>query len=251
MPSTLFLSVLALALVAVPFSASRAADDEDDDKGPKRTITVNGTGTVSAPPDVAEITVGVVTQAKTAGEALSANTENMASIQQVLKKQGVEPRDIQTTNVNVQPQYSQPTPPRPGQVVEEFVPRIVAYQVTNSVQITARKLDQLGAILDAVVQAGANQIHGISFRVDKPDELMDQARTKAMADARRKADLLASSEKLKVGSPVTINESGGYVPPPRPMMAARMMAAPVPVSAGEEDLTVNVTVVFEMTAEGE
>jgi uncharacterized protein YggE len=105
-----------------------------------------------------------------------------------------------------------------------------------------------------VVQAGANQIHGISFRVDKPDELMDQARQKAMADARRKADLLASSEKLKVGSPVTINESGGYVPPPRPMYAARAMAGPgasVPVSAGEQDLTVNVTVVFEMTAEGE
>lgn len=133
------------------------------------------------------------------------------------------------------------------------MPRIVAYRVTNSVQITARNLDQLGGILDAVVQAGANQIHGISFRVDKPEALLDQARTKAMADARRKADLLASAEKLKVGPPITITESSGYMPPPRPMMGRAMMAAaaPVPVSAGEQDLNVNVNIVYELIVAGE
>lgn len=252
MPSTLLLSLLGLLLLSLPFASVRAGD-EAYEPWPKRSITVNGTGTVSAAPDVAEINIGVVTQAQTAAEALSANTENMATIQNVLKEKGVEARDIQTTDVNVQPQYSQRNPPKPGQAAEDFVPRIIAYRVTNSVQITSRNINQLGAVLDAVVQAGANQINGISFRVDKPDELMDRAREKAMADARRKADILASSEKLKVGAPVTINESGGHVPPPRPMYAARAMvaAAPVPVSAGEQDLTVHVTVVFEMAAKGD
>lgn len=252
MPATILFSVFALLMMTLPFASVRAGD-EGNDKAPKRTISVSGTGTVSAAPDVAEINIGVVTQAKTAGEALAANTENMTKIQSVLKEQGVEPKDIQTTDVGIHPQYSQPNPPRAGQAIEEFVPRIVAYRVTNTVQITSRKLENLGAILDAVVQAGANQIHGISFRVDKPEELMDKARTKAMADARRKADLLASPEKVKVGAPVTITESSGYMPPPRPMMARSMMAAsaPVPVSAGEQDLSVTVSVVYEMLLDGE
>ncbi len=254
MPATILLSMMALMLMTLPFASARGPRTTRIPKIPSGTITVSGTGTVSAPPDVADIRIGVVTQAKTAGEALAANTETMTRIQEVLKAQGVEPRDIQTSDLGIQPQYSQPSPTRPGQAAEEFVSRIVAYRVTNTVEITSRNLEKLGAILDAVVQGGANQIYGISFRVDKPENLMDKARTKAMADARRKADLLAGAEKLKVGAPVTISESSGHIPPPRPMMATRSMmaaSAPVPVSAGEQDLSVNVTIVYEMTAEGD
>lgn len=215
------------------------------------TLSVSGTGKISAAPDIAEINVGVVTQAATARDALRANTEAMTALQNVLKESGIAVKDIQTTNISINPQYTQPRPNRPGQPQEEFVPRIAGYQVNNTVNITARDISKLGAVLDAVVQAGANQMHGISFRVDEADKLLDQARKRAMADAKRKAELLAGEAGVIVGTPITISESGGYQPPPQPMYRARAMmmeaaAAPVPVAAGEQELSITVNVVYEL-----
>lgn len=228
-----------------------ASARDDEGKKVERTITVSGVGKVSAAPDVADINVGVVSQAKTAKDALAANTEAMTAIQQVLKERGVAAKDIQTTNISVQPQYSQPPRPRQGQNPESFVPKIVAYQVINTVQITARDLDKLGTVLDAVVQSGANQMNGISFRIDEPEKLLDGARKQAIANAKHKAELLAGESGVVVGMPVTIHESDGIPQPPRPMMGfargeAMMAAAPVPVAAGEQELSVSVTVVYEL-----
>jgi uncharacterized protein YggE len=216
----------------------------------ERTITVAGNGKVSAAPDVADINVGVVTQAATARDALAANSESMNAIQDLLKSRGVAAKDIQTTQISVQPQYSQPPQPVPGRVQEPHTPRIVAYQVTNSVQITARDLNKLGEVLDSVVQAGANQINGINFRVEDDEKLLDLCRKQAMADAKHKAELLAGESGVVVGLPIQINESGGYLPPPRPMAYGemRMMAAaaPTPVAPGEQELSVTVSVVYEL-----
>ncbi|MEO6811188.1 MAG: SIMPL domain-containing protein [Isosphaeraceae bacterium] len=214
------------------------------------TISVVGHGKLSAAPDVAEISVGVVTQGETAGEALAANNEAMGALQAVVKERGVAAKDVQTTNLNVSPQYSQPPQPLPGQPQRNHVPTIVGYQVSNTVQITARNLGKLGALLDAVVKAGANQMHGISFRIDETEKLLDQARVKAMADAKRKAELLAGEAGVVVGKPLSIQE-GGASPPPRPvrpMMMMRAMAADsaVPVAAGEQELSVTVQVVYEL-----
>lgn len=248
-PVTLLsLPVVGLLLLA-PLAAIGRADDEA--KPLRRTISVTGTGRVSAAPDLADINLGVVTQAATAREALAANTEAMAKIAEQLKERGVAAKDIQTTNINVQPQYSQPVPPPPGRQPEPFTPKIVAYQVTNTVQITARDLDKLGQILDAVVTAGANQMYGINFRIDKPEKLQETARKQAMADAKRKAELLAGESGVVVGPPISIDESGGVMPPPRPMMMGRAMAmaapdAAVPISAGEQELSVHVSVVYEL-----
>jgi uncharacterized protein YggE len=233
-----------LLLTAVP-TMTRA-----DDKPETKTISVTGQGKIAAVPNVADINLGVVTQAETAREALSANTERMAALQKVLKDRGVASKDIQTTNINVSPRYSQPPQPLPGQVLEPFTPKIIGYDVTNTVTITARDLNRFGELLDAVVSAGANQMHGISFRVDTPDSLLDEARKRAMADARHKADLLAGEAGVIVGPPISIVDSGdSSPPPPRPMMMGRMMAvaaAPVPVAAGEQELNVTVHVVYEL-----
>jgi uncharacterized protein YggE len=224
----------------------------EEGKKVERTITVSGEGKVSAAPDVADINIGVVSQATTAKDALAANTEAMTKIQSVLKERGVAAKDIQTTNISVQPQYSQPPQGRPGRQPEPFVPKIVAYQVINTVQITARDLDKLGTILDAVVQSGANQMNGISFRIEEPEKLLDGARKEAMANAKHKAELLAGESGVVVGPPISIQESGGIMPPPRPMMGGyargemMMAAAPVPVAAGEQELSVSVTVVYEL-----
>jgi uncharacterized protein YggE len=235
-----FLGILLVSALGVP----TMADDDD-----RSTISVTGTGRVSAAPDVAEINLGVVTQAQTARDALRANNEAMARLIGLLKERGVAAKDIQTTNINVHPQYSQPPQPVPGRGQGEgFAPKIVGYNVNNTVQVTARNLEKLGELLDAVVQAGANQMNGISFRIDKPDQLLDQARKSAVADARRKAQMIADEAGVVLGRPVSITESGGG-PPPQPMFRGRMMMAAaeaVPVAGGEQELSLSVSVVYEL-----
>lgn len=221
----------------------------DEKEGRDRAIiSVAGTGRVSAAPDVAEINLGVVTQAPTARDALRANNEAMARLLEVVKERGVAAKDVQTTNLGVNPQFSQPPQPIPGRPNQEpFVPKIVGYNVNNTVQVTARNLEKLGELLDAVVQAGANQMNGISFRIDRPDALLDQARKAAVADARRKAEMLAGEAGVVLGRPLSIAESGPAAPP-TPMFRGRMemMAASVPVASGEQELSVTVQVVYEM-----
>jgi uncharacterized protein YggE len=174
----------------------------------------------------------------------------MSALVSILKERGVAEKDIQTSQVNVQPQYSQPRPPRPGaESAQEFVPRIVSYQVTNMVRVTSRDLTKLGTILDAVVSAGANQIHGISFRIDEPDKLLDQARKQAMADAKHRAELMAGEAGVVVGPPIAIRESEA-VPIAQPMYMGRMAmeaAAPAaPIAAGEQELSVRVDVTYRL-----
>jgi uncharacterized protein YggE len=243
---TLIRPFVALATLLSPLIAMA----QNDDHPLRRSISVTGTGKVSAAPDVADISIGVVTQASTAQDALAANTEAMTKVHSVLKERGVAAKNIQTTSISVQPRYSQPPQPRPGQAVQEFVPRIVGYDVVNAVQITARDINNLGAILDAVVQTGANRIDGISFRISEPAKLLSVARKSAMADAKARADLLAGEAGVVVGLPISISEAAGFVPP-QPMyrgraMAMEAMAAPVPVAGGEQELSVNVSVVYEL-----
>lgn len=222
--------------------------------GDSRTISVAGTGKVSAAPDVADINVGVVTQAPTARDALSANNQAMDALLATVKERGVAAKDVQTTSLNINPQYSQPPRNQAGQFVgqEGFQPQIYAYEVTNTVNITARDLTKLGELLDAVVSAGANRMNGISFRFEEPEALLDQCRKQAMADAKRKAEMLAGEAGVVLGMPLTISEQGAAPPPPRPMMymmrgeMAAMDAASVPVASGEQELRLTVHVTYEL-----
>jgi uncharacterized protein YggE len=237
-----------VVLLAISGGVLRA----DDVKRETPTISVSGTGKVSAIPDVAVIQVGVATQASTAQAALSANNEAMNRLHEILKERGVASKDVQTTQIQVTPQYSQPAPRQGNTPQQEFIPRLVGYRVDNTVQVRARHIDKLGPLLDALVGAGANQIHGISFHVDAPEKLLDEARRRAMADAKRKAETLAGEAGVVVGLPITITESWGGMPAPQmPMFAGRGMAAmaapaPMPVAAGEQELSVSVQVVYEL-----
>ncbi len=216
----------------------------------RQTISVSGTGKISAVPDIAEIQVGVSTQAPTAQAALAANNESMSRLHAILKEHGVAAKDVQTTRIQVAPQYSQPPRPRPGDAQTEFIPRVVGYRVDNSVQVTARQIAKLGPLLDALVEAGANQVHGISFRIEHAEKLLDEARRKAMADAKRKAEILAGEAGVVLGPPVTISEGGEGPSPPTPqfprMMGMMAAPAPTPVAAGEQEVRVAVAVVYEL-----
>jgi uncharacterized protein len=234
---------LAFSLAAIAALVAPAFARGDDDDRP--TISVRGTGKVSAVPDIAVVSVGVRAEAPTAQKALADNNAAMNALHAILKERGVAAKDIQTSRIQVNPMYSQP-PRRPNDpAAAEFVPRVVGYRVENDVRVTSRKIDKLGALLDALIEAGANQVHGISFDVGHPEKLLDEARRRAVADAKHKADLLAGEAGVVVGPPWSIREDEASAPPaPHFFRAGAMAAAPMPVAAGEQELSVTVHVVF-------
>jgi uncharacterized protein len=224
-------------LVAVVSSACAGAGPNDGMSRRPATVTVAGSGTVSATPDQAEITTGVVTQAPTAAQALAANSRAMQRLLQSLGNLGIGPRDVQTTNISVSPQRRGPKEGQP--------PEITGYEVTNQVRVKVRDLAHLGQVLDRQVSEGANLVYGINFGLQEPTPLLDEARKRAMADARRKADLYATAAGLKIGRVLSVQEAG--VVPPRPEPAPRMtMSAAAPVSPGEQEVQTMVTVTFTL-----
>jgi len=212
-------------------------------------LSVSADGRVARAPDLAMFTAGVTSQGKTAGEALSANSADMNKVIAALKKAGIADKDIQTSNLNLNPIYA-PQRPQPDGTVIPAQPEIIGYQVSNMVTVRQRNLAQFGRVIDTLVNAGANQVNGPSFEIDNADAALDEARTDAMKKARARAELYARAAGLRVVRILTISEGGGYSPP-QPVMYARaeMMkdaGAPTPVAAGEVALSVSVQVTFEL-----
>ncbi len=214
-----------------------AARGEDDQKP---SITVSGQGEVQVAPDQVTVTVGVTTEGKTASEALQANTARMTELMKALKSHDIADKNIQTSNFNVSPQHVFDRDGKP--------PKLIGYTVTNQVTVKVLDVAKLGGLLDAVVQAGGNQIQGVQFSVSNPRPHLDQARLNAVADARHRAELYAQAAGVKLGGPLAINEQSAT--PPRPMYAqpmARMAAvADVPIAAGEQTIEANISVTYEI-----
>jgi len=210
------------------------------------TISIEGRGEVTAAPDTAFVTSGVTTQGATAREALDANTAAMADLIATLRAAGIEARDIQTSGFSVNPNYVY-TDQRDANGYT-LPPRIMGYQVANTVNVRVRALDSLGSVLDKAVTVGANTINGVSFSVADPSALYNDARRAAFADARSKAELYATVAGAELGEIRTITESQGYGQP-QPMMmrqVADMASAPVPVQAGELSFSISVQVSWEL-----
>jgi hypothetical protein len=226
----------ALALAAL-LAASPAA--YADDARTPRTISLSGHGEVKAAPDMAAVTSGVVSQGATAAQALDANTRAMNAVLQALADAGIAAQDIQTSNFNVQPRYDYGNNAQP--------PTLAGYDVSNSVTVTVRDLGGLGALLDTMVKSGANQINGIAFQVSKPDAALDEARKHAVEDATRKARLYAAAMAVGLGPVMSISEGVTYEPP-LPVRAKAMAAEsmPVPIAAGQQTLSVDVNVIWEI-----
>jgi uncharacterized protein YggE len=223
--------VLALVFIGLAYSA------EGEGGRLPPSVTVVGSGEASVRPDMAWFQAGVVTQAKTAEEALKSNNEAMAGLMEALAARGIEEKDIQTSNISINPQY--PHTPTGGQ------PQIIGYQAHNTVRVKVRQLASLGAVLDDVVRKGSNQVHGIGFTVAEPERVLDQARRKALADAKRKADLYAAAAAVKIGRVLYIQEQTPHVMPRAEMnFQPRAMAAAVPVAAGEQEYRASITVTY-------
>jgi uncharacterized protein len=208
---------------------------------PPPTISVTGEATVSVPPDLAEIDGGVTSEAKTAREASEANNAAMGKVLQALKGAGIEEKDVQTSRLALQPQSA---PNRPGPSA------IAGYRASNRVTIRVRDVTKVANVIDTLVGAGANEIGGINFVVSQASKLLDEARERAVADARRKAEIYAKAAGVTLGAPLSISEEGNSAPVPYRRMAAGM-AVSAPVAQGEETLAVTVSVSWAIKQQGQ
>jgi uncharacterized protein YggE len=229
--------MLGAALLAAPAAAQPAQSITQSITGTR--LDVNATGEVTRVPDVAVISAGVVTKSSTAQAALQQAAARMERVRAALKSAGVADRDIQTSNINLEPQYA---------YENNQPPRLTGYSATNQLSIRFRDIANTGKILDALVAQGANTIAGPNLTIDHPEAALDEARARAVAAGRARAELYARSLGLRVVRIVAVSESGGYaVPPPMPMAVQRMSAnAETKIDPGEQKLEVNLAMVFEL-----
>ncbi len=212
---------------------------------PTPTLSLTGEGTMRAVPDTVIISMGVVQEAETAGEALNANNEAMAKLLDALKAAGIADRDMGTSNFSIEPLMVYPQPRDDG---TQEPPFIKGYRVSNQVTVKIREIGKAGGILDGVVRVGANQVQGIAFTVENDRALRDRARTEAMKDALTKAELYAEAAGISLVRILSLSEASdvqGYAT--RMNMDAVMSAAKaVPLAMGEQEIKVTVSVSWEI-----
>ena len=176
---------------------------------------------------------------KTAREASDANNAAMGKVLLALKGAGIDEKDFQTSRLSLQPQYrAEPPGPSP----------IVGYRASNRVTIRVRDVTKVASMIDVLVGAGANEIGGINFMVSQASKLLDDAREKAIADARRKAEIYARAAGVTLGEPLAISEEGSSGPDVPWQDGGGPMAAAAPVAQGEETLSVTVNVSWAIKA---
>lgn len=204
-------------------------------------LSVSAEGKTTATPDMAVISLGVMTDGATAQAAVSENATRMNALMAAVRRAGVAERDVQTSNLSVNPQY---------QYGDNQPPRLTGYQANNQVTVKVRDVSKLGRIMDAAVGAGGNTVNGVNFTFQDVDAQLDRARTDAIAQARHRADLYAHALGMQVARVISVTEGGGYTPPmPLPVMAMRAdvaAAPPTPTAPGELQTTANVSVIFEL-----
>lgn len=231
------LFAVALALPLATTGPVRAESSQAPAKAQGR-ITVTGRGHVAAAPDMATVTLGVTTEAKTAKAAMTSNSSQLERVMAGLEGAGIAARDIQTSGLALNPRWETVKPSGER--------KITGFVASNRVTVRVRQLDELGSVLDSLVQAGANTVDGLDFGIAKPGPLQDEAQQKAVKEARRKAQLMAEAAGVTLGRVISITD--GYVSQPQPMMRsagmAESMSAPVPVAQGEVNLSATVTMVF-------
>ena len=228
-----------VAVAGAPEGGSAAAGFSAESLGaggtavPAAGITVVGTGSVTTTPDTAEWSFGVQTSAETAEAALGTNSEAMKRVVDALKDAGIAGDDLQTEQVSVWPRTS-----------DDGV-SIVGYDASNTVRATIRNLDRAGAIVDAAVAAGANQVYGPTLTVSDADAQYRAAVDAAFDDARARAEAIADKAGLALGAPVAIVEGGGGMPVPYHERGLDEAAtAEAAVEPGTQEVGASLTVTF-------
>jgi uncharacterized protein len=230
-----------LMLVLVSTLLMSNANAETHDNQPPRSIHVNGTGKVSVKPDKADLTLSVEVQAKTAEAARNQAAVAMEALINAIKNADVADKDIQTRSVSLYPTYSPDT-----------ANKIIGYQLSNQVAVCIRDINNASDIIDSAVRAGGNstRVQGINFGVDNPESALRDAREKAYANAKMKAEQYAKLAGVSLSSPLHISEGSDMPATPMPYGEVRMMksamadSASTPVQVGEQEVSVTVDVMF-------
>jgi uncharacterized protein len=246
MRQKLFIAGMAFAplILAAAVCGSETTRIENTPQDQVRGITVSGEGKVSGEPDLALITIGVSTLRPTVAEARDAAATALTGILDSMRATGVADDDIQTSQLSIYPEYD----------YNDGNQRLRGFRVNNTVTAKLRDIDATSDVVDGAITAGGDEttIQSIAFTIDNPESLRQQAREAAVADAKKKAETLASASGVQVGQPVNISESGGYQPPIAYDRAAgadeSLQPAPsTPIEPGELDVIINVSVTWEIT----
>ena len=237
-----FLTALAIGASALPWAAQAQVAPTVSQSIAGTRLDVSATGESTRVPDIAIISAGVVTRATTAAAAMQENAARMDRVIAALKRAGVADRDIQTSNLGLNPEY---------RYEENKAPQLVGYTASNQVNIRFRDIRNSGRVLDVLVAQGANQINGPTLTLDEPQAALDEARANAVAVGRARAELYARALGMRVVRIVSVSESGGYYPPPPPPpMPERggmaMDVARTQIVPGEQKHQVNLAMVFEL-----
>jgi uncharacterized protein YggE len=240
MRAKLLISTLMLGAATIPAAAEAQQTPAFTQAISGTRLDISATGEATRVPDVAIVSTGAVTRAATARAALEQNAQRMERVRAALERAGIPDRDIQTSNISLNPEY---------RYAENQPPKLVGYTASNQLSVRFRDIAKTGDIIDALVAEGANQINGPSLTIDKPEEALDEARTKALAVGRARAELYARALGMRVARLLSVSESGGNypVPPPMPMMEARAQAGyATKIDPGEQKLSVTLGMVFEL-----
>lgn len=232
------LKLLLVTLIAL-FTLTACAGTANGTPPQPNTLSLNATGTAKGNPDIATATVGVMTRHEDPSRAVSENSGKMTAIMKALSELGIEAKDIHTTNFSI---HAEQQFDRAGKITS------VTYVATNNVSIIVRDLTKVGDVLGKAVSNGANNIHGVQFGISDPVKLEAQARDKAMANAKAKAEQMAKAAGVSIDKVMTLSESS-YSRPPQPyalnaVSARAIDVESVPVSTGEFEVSVQVSVVY-------
>ena len=247
------LAVVGLFLLTTGCSTEGAQQGETTlaQESPAEGITVIGTGRISGEPDTLRATFGVEVERPSVEEALGVANAAANRMTSALREQGVEEQDIQTAEFSVRPRFGEP-PVQPAPAEPQDESEIRGYIVTNLVEVQIRDMERVGEVLQAAVEAGgdAARVRGVSFTLEDNEELLQAAREAAFADAQQRANHYAQLAERELGPLVSLSEAVESDPPRRPSEGAAAAGAEpqaVPVTPGEEEVTVRITAVWALS----
>ena len=234
------LAALMLGAAALPATAGAQQTPSITQTIGGTRLDVSATGEVTRVPDLAIISAGVITRSSRAATALQQAAARMERVRAALRSAGVADRDIQTSNISLNPEY---------RYENNQPPRLTGYTASHQLTVRFRDIANAGKILDVLVDQGANTINGPTLTIDKPETALDEARTRAVGLGRARAEMYARALGMRVVRVVSVSESGGNfpVPPPMPvMMEARAQSADTKIDPGEQKLQVTLAMTFEL-----
>ena len=238
------MGLLAIFLLAYGFMTGNAKSAAAAEDVSRNSLSVSGQGKIFVKPDIAYVTIGVTTEAKSAKDAQSENSQNLAKVFSALKSAGISEIDIRTVNYDLSPRYDYIN----TKEVQKQV--LKGYVVTNQVQVTVRNVDNVGKVLDGATNAGANLSGGVTFSLSEPkmDTAYTDALNKALKNGSGKAETLAKGLGVSIGKPKEVVENGASYPQPvygGIRNEAKAVEVSTPISTGQMEITATVSLKYE------